>query len=371
MIDTAIQSAATLLDMLASARPESLRFLVADPRFHRDDLLELLLCQAESAQLTNFAVTDRSARLAISIASHLRTDPELSRSVLVRAHCLLANAFRLNGLLDLADESLRTTARFLETTPGAQLPERALYCRTLSLVRWDHGRLEEALALLSRSESLFDDCQQFGESTTCLLLIGLLHDEMDYADGAAAAVGLHLHRLDAFAPTLRPWLTSRALLTFASLASEKPHLADAALQEGIRQLAYVTDSKEILRLYALEGRARARCGFIDEAEQLLEGVRREHLEAQRAVEVTLSSLDLLALRVSADLPPRIDEMLRELQDLSTDQPVEVENGSTALDLFVSWVSGDEAPWTSAGRASTWYRQTLRFAGVRIDPLPFA
>jgi len=371
MIDTALETPATLLDMLASARPESLRFLVADPRFHRDDLLELLLGQAESAQLTNLSVTERAARLAISIASHLRTDPEISRSVLVRAHCLLANAFRLNGLLDLADESLRTTACFLETTPGVQLPERALYCRTLSLVRWDHGRLEEALALLSRSESLFDDCQQFDESTTCSLLVGLLHDEMDYSDGATAAVGLHLHHLDAFAPTLRPWLASRVLLTFASLASEQLHLALAALEGGRRQLAYVTDSKEILRLYALEGRAQARCGLINEAEQLLEGVRREHLKARRAAEVTLASLDLLALRVTADLPPLIDPMLSDLLGLRSEQPVEVEHGASALDLFVSHVSGEEPPWTSARRASTWYRQTLRFAGIRIDPLPFA
>lgn len=104
---------------------------------------------------------------------------------------------------------------------------------------------------------------------------------------------------------------------------------------------------------------------------MIEAVRRQHLETERMIDLTLSSLDLLALRVDAGLPPGIDALLGDIESLGYNPQTTFELASTALDRFVSWVSGDETPWTSQRIAATWYLQAHRFAGIYPAPLPFA
>ena len=53
MTKTVAETASTLLEELAMATPEALRFLVASPRFHRGDLLDLILHQAQTTLLSD------------------------------------------------------------------------------------------------------------------------------------------------------------------------------------------------------------------------------------------------------------------------------------------------------------------------------
>jgi hypothetical protein len=309
------------------------------------------------------------ADLAIGIAVRIADDPDTSSSALVRAHCLSANAYRLARLPDLAESALSNILEFLNPIPGYEEAYRAHYCRTLALVRWDQGRLDEALGLLRQAEGLFHCANERTEQLACVFLTALLCDEMGDSDGALATMLLLSECwLD---PFCRPWLTSRAMLTFTAVAAEQRELALFTLEEGVRFQGYVSDTDEQLRLFALEGRARARLGFCDEAEQMIEGVRRQHLAARKMVDLTLSSLDLLALRVAADQPPGIDELLGDIEGIGYDPMTTVELASAALDRFVSWIGGDEDPWTSQRVAATWYLQTLRLRGLNPAPLPFA
>lgn len=363
-------TAEALLQELYSSSCHGRRFLFADPRFHRPDLVELLLARGQAAQLASPDKAACLAGLAISIAECIQDDPDTTRSALVRAHCLSANSYRLAGLFDLADHALSKTVRLLAPMPRYDESHRALYCRTLALVRWEQGRLDEALSLLRQAFRLFDDAKEPAEWQTCSLLLALLHDEMGIPEGVTAAIGSFVDGW--FVSSCRPWLTSRALLTFAGAALPECRLvALAALDAGVYFQSYVSDSHEQLHLFALEGRARARLGFLDEASQMIEAVRRRHLEAGSMIELTLSSLDLLALRVTAELPPGTDALLGDIESLGDAHRTTFELASDALDRFVSWDSGDEDPWTSRRVAATWYLQAHRFAGSGLAPLPFA
>jgi len=254
--------------------------------------------------------------------------------------------------------------------PGYDEAHRALYCRTLAILRWDQGRLDEALALLRQAWGLFRHIKDRAEWKTCSLLLALLYEEMGIPEGITAAIGPFLGEWSEL--RCRPWLASRAMLTFAAAAVPADRLfALFALDEGVRLQGNVPDTHEQLRLFALEGRARARLGFFDEAVQMIEAVRRQFLRDGRLVDVTLSSLDLLALRVAASQQPGVDELSGDIESLSQPHPVSLELSSAALDRFVSWVAGDEEPWVAQRVAATWYLQTLRFRSLHPCPIPFA
>ena len=361
-------TAEALLQELRSSARHLQHFLFADPRFHRADLLDLLLAQSRDAQLTSPDKAASLANLALNLAERLH-DPDTALSAIVRARCLSANSYRLARLFDLAEDALSQTVECLDPMPRYDESHRALYCRTLSLVRWDQGRLDEALSLLRQAWRLFKASEEPSELTTCSLLLGLLHDEMGLPEMVIASVSQHLG--DCFEPSCRPWLTSRAMLTLAAAATETRLISLIALDEGVRFQGYVSDDQEQLRLFALEGRARARLGFFDEAEQMIEAVRRQHLGAGKMIGLTLSSLDLLALRIAAGQPPGIEELQGDIESLGYDPLTTVELASAALDRFVSWVGGDEEPWTSQRVAATWYLQAHRFRGSHLSPLPFA
>jgi hypothetical protein len=233
--------------------------------------------------------------------------------------------------------------------------------------------------LLRQAWRLFGAAGETNEQTACALLLGLSHDEMGLPEKVFASISPHLG--DFSEPSCPPWLISRAMLTFAAAATETRLLSLMALDEGVRFHGYVVDAQEQLSLFALEGRARARLGFVDEAEQIVEAVRRQHLAAERMIDLTLSSLDLLAVRIAAGQPPRIEELRADIESLGSETSIgprqtgarrrSVEWASAALDRFSSSDSGGNHPWTSLRVAATGYPQIHRFAGHQPSPLPFA
>jgi hypothetical protein len=365
-------SAQGLLQELTGADPQLRQFLVANPRFQGPDFLELLLEESRDAQLICPETGAKLARLAIGIAERIRDNPDMSRSVLVRAHCLSANALRLSNLAGLAEEELRSTAELLDPMPRYDEELRALYCRTVALLHWEEGRLDEALSLLRQARRLFQEAHATVEWQTCSFLLALLFDEMGLPQGVVESIGPFLG--DWLDPASRPWLKSRAMFTLAAAlvsVHERRPICLFALEEGVRFRGHVSDPDEQHRLFALEGRALARLECFDDAEQMIEAVRRHYLEERKIFELTLSSLDLLALRDAAGRPPGIDALLADIESLQNDPLSCFELASAALDRFVSWVGGGEDPWTSQRVAATWYLQAYRFHGVEQAPFPFA
>lgn len=370
--DSPVEEAETpptdVLRELTSSGSDQQRLLVADPRFHRKDVLQLLLALSKETQLTQPQKAREFASLAAQVAElAMETLPMEAPSALVRAHCLVANAYRLTGLIDLAEDSLGSAFPALGFDPLDDRADRAIYCRTLALVRWEQGRLDEAVALLPHARSLLDDSLHARGRATCSLLEALLQDEIGSPRGVLHPLSQLLGK--SILRSCPPWLTSRAFLTFAAVAAKRDPYARAALEEGLHSLGFVTEHKEQLRLFRLEGRARGRLGFTDEAEQLLEAVRREHLETHQVVDLTLATLDLLALRTSTDQDPRIEALYSALTDLPSAEIVGM--AVSAIDRFISWVAGDEEPWEAARSAGSWFLRRLRFAGIGPDPIPFA
>lgn len=68
-----------------------------DPRYHRADLLDLILEKSEAAQAENVSRADEMAWLAVSLATNIDADDVGLRKRLVRAFCLAGNARRMAG----------------------------------------------------------------------------------------------------------------------------------------------------------------------------------------------------------------------------------------------------------------------------------
>ena len=358
--------AETLLNVLTSTVPGD-SVLVTDPRFHRADLLELMLLRAGDAQSCSPEEAARLAGLAIEIAERLHDDPETAHSTFVRACCLTANSFRLAGQLGLANDALRKCVSALDPLPGRDEYLRALFCRALALVRWEQGRLDEALTLLRQAWRLFGGDRS--EQITCSLLLCLLHDEMGLPEKVFASVSPHLGEW--FEPSCRPWLTSRAMLTFAAATPETRLIALIAVEQGVRFQGFVADTQEQLRLFALEGKARARLGFFDEAEQMIDAVRRQHLADRRLFELTLSSLDLLAQRIAAGERTGVAALSADIESLHDLPSARADLALVAIDRFAFSLTRPACPWTSQRSAATWYIQAHRLQGPPPPPLPFA
>lgn len=361
-----VESASQLLQWLVSASPDTQMLLSTDERFHRLDLLEMLLVQAQSSQLTSCQEAERLATLADQLGQRIQDDPDAARSIRLRAHCRLANGYRLHGRLSTADQALCSAHAFLDARPGEQEEDRAIFSRALALLRWQQGRLEEALALLRHTSSLFLTCSLRFERNTSSLLLALLEHEMGMFESLLETMAPLLD--ETFDKSWHPSLTSRAFLTFAAVAASRTkQLAISAFQAGLRFLAYVSDPLEQLRLYSFEGRARACLGYAEPAEKLLDSVRRRYLHARLEIDLILASLDLLALRSAAGCPLGKRELLQDIEDLCS------ESSKEAPAVFDRYLSADcqDNPWGAARSTATWYLQSLRLAGVCPALVPFA
>jgi hypothetical protein len=337
--------------------------LISNPRFHRPDLLRLLLTQARAAQLVDPIWAASLGSLAGRLARRgEKALPVTAPAAKTQADLITANAYRLAKRLDLAEATIKTAL------PGRRslVPndvERADYCLALALIRWETGHSDEADALLQRACHLFALCLRLPDAASCALLSTLLCDEsgsspLGFRNAIISLIG------DPIVACCPPWLVARAFLTFAG-AFSSPH-SSQALDRGLYYMGQVSDDAELLRLLRLEGRARARISpGQQDGEQILEAVRRKHLESRSVVDLTLASLDLLALRTSQGDDTRIDELYGAIASLPASS-----TGASAIDRFVALVAGDEAPWLAARSAASWYLLRMRLLGPVLEPLLF-
>jgi tetratricopeptide (TPR) repeat protein len=126
--------------------------------------------------------------LALSIAEHLAEGQHASRSVgdlKTAAHCEVADVLRLQGDLKAADAQLLLAAEHLRHS--IDTIERATFCHLLARLRKDQGRSDEALALLERAASLYEDLGNLPAQAAALLEMGRLNLELLDPQHALAA----------------------------------------------------------------------------------------------------------------------------------------------------------------------------------------
>lgn len=353
-----------LASMLAEASASQRSHLLSQTRFRSESVAEILLERGEQEQLRDSCLAASLLDLAGSLIELL---PARESRLGFKAAILLANALRLSRTFDSAEAALLRALPHLE-----QSHERASYARTLGLLRWDQGRLEEAAGLLTFAASLYSRSKLRRELTTSQLLLGLVH-----ADSADHHSAIPLLDPPFFRSESRPWLCARARFTLAFCLNSVDLIpggghgpaAVAVFSEGETFLQKIEDPNEITWLQLLGARARARIGFLQEdATRALERSRTTFYEQGRLTEYLLCSLDLLALDLMADRPPRLGDILLELEHFPLESGTDV--GRDALTRFASTVSGAD-PWETTEGARTWLLRNLRLRGRTISPIPFA
>ncbi len=356
-------------ELLAEAEPSEQLRRIAEPRFQSLALLDWLLEQSHEQQLPNPAQGVQLARLAIRLgtgfrASEAAQDRAEAVAALPRAFCLAANALRLDFRLAAADRLLARGSLFL--TDAA---ERALYCRTLAVLRWEQARLDEARALLAYAASLYTRDGLEADAALCRGLLGLVLLETGSAD-APGALKQGWAELDRAA---RPLAALRVGLALAAALAQagQPDRARQVLSETWSLYAHVADPREMDRVVWWEGRALASLGEAGMALELLESVRRRLLAEPSPAEAALVSVDLALGLAASGRHGDIEALAAGLQSAFPEVPV-LALAAEGLRSLIRPAPESALAGRDAGAAiESTLRRAFRVCGLGIRPFPVA
>jgi len=299
--------ARSLLDQPRLSRLRLLR----NPAYHSADLQEFLLEESHSHQLIDPPQALELATLAYQVA--LRLENENSDAALARAACLEVNARRLLGADRGQEGALARAARHLR-----DVSERALFCRTAALVRWEQARTDEASALLQQAAWLYKLDANDYERSACLALLGLLYEEQGLLNEALPLLYQGWACMDR---ELRPMLAQRAGLALVVCLAEadQEDKAQTVLEATWRLYSSSTSPDDMLRAYWREGLALASLRRHDEAEHLLRSVLHK-MVGQSLAEAALVGLNLCGILVETDRTAEIKGISLELGPELSDDP---------------------------------------------------
>lgn len=353
-----------LEELLGLTAEERLRELLGE-RFRRPELLDLLLELSHAALPFDLSRAVELASLATEIGLRLpRTGGPEETAGACRALCLAGTARRLVGQLAVAD------AAFQQAAPlAATVPERGWFCRALALLRWDQGRMEEALALFQQAEQRFAEVQDFPEVAVCRALLGLLHLDEERIARAASCLAQASQDLP---ESPRPWLAAQTWLglSICWAAGGRLGKARSARQRAWSLYSEVKDERALSWIHWMEGRGAHLLGEREEAEALLGEVRRTMIGRRHLPEAALATLDLSLVWLDLGRGAEIAGLVEELAATFA--------GSPGLDLALSGlaqpgahaVDGRLAPeaWRALGPV---LRLAFRLQGPSLQPVPFA
>jgi hypothetical protein len=328
------------------------------PRYRNPELLDLLLEEAHAQQLAAPQAAAGLAALGVRLAGLLAG--EQGAAALSRALCLGVNARRLLGRRNGLEGMLGRAALGLED-PG----DRAFYCRTAALLRWEQARPDEASALLQSAARLWSKAGGCEEAADAAALHGLLLVEQGALDSALPLLYRGWMGMDR---EVRPQIAQRVGLALAAclVEADETDRAQSLLEETWRLYSGSTPAEEMLRVYWAEARVLAGLGKGEEARHLLASVVERLLEEGSVAEAALAGLDLVL--VLAEL-----NRLAEVAELEARLAAALPAGSAAaaaLPLLASPGQGGELQ-DRVRRKGVLLLRDLRSAGTWIKPLPYA
>lgn len=361
------QNAELLLKGLLAV-PRKKRLLeLRDPKYTRTDLLALLLKRSEEEQLPDPGLALELAGLAHQVALKTGLEGALTRS---RAICLEINARRLLGAPGghrKQDQAISQAAKHLEW----HYKERARFCRTAALVRWEQGRDDEAVALFQHAVALFRESEEEDEMSTCATLLGLLLVELGTLADALPALRRGWVRLDW---NRHPLMALRAgLAIVVCLAKGKQYEpAQALLEETRKQYSTSVPAGEMLRIYWREALALGALQQVDEAEQVLTSVVQRLLDEGSFAEAAVARVDLVGILTEAGRTVSPEHLVFELGSAAAAHP----GLSRMLQVVHCWIQqlAAEAPPDLPEHVRILgadILRTFRRLGLWIKPLPFA
>lgn len=363
------ERAEALFSELAGRAPEKRCWALKARRFREPALVELLLEKSRGAQPADPGEAITLATMAALLALRMCEpggDGALMAVFLGRAHCLAGNAWRLLGNEAEAELAFGNTVSFLARSAGSC--DRAFYCRSLALLRWEQGRIDEAVSLLHHAARIFAENEAEHEESTSLALLGLLY--VEEGDPRRALSPLRKARLGA-EPGRRPWLAVRVRLALALALARLGHLGQSRwmLRDSWELFPLLDDCEELVRAHWLEGRVCSLLGPAEDADGLLDSVRAKFLDDGCLPEAVLASLDLALHRTESrrgDAGPLIAELQARF---STEDGADI--ALKGLRGFERSLQEGKPPRESADGIASFLRRTFRFRGFRVEPLPFA
>jgi hypothetical protein len=299
--------AALLLELPRAERREA---VLADPRFHRQTLAQLLVLQAES-RLEDPAVDPlEAAELAAAVASALPADAARRARQTEALACWLAGKARLRRRdWRLAEHAFSSIFALIPQREPSE--EQALALTGLAQLHADLGNPDRAAALFLQAAYRFTRLGAAEPAAACQAQLGLLLFETGDLVGARLPLRVALRTLDeAFAPSL----AARLLLALSQIETTLGHSGPA--REHLRHARGLYDlgsshAEALVRAWA-EARIATAGEQPGEAEPLLDSVRRELLTRGSLAEAARCTLDHVLLRLDAGRSETIGELTAAL-----------------------------------------------------------
>jgi tetratricopeptide (TPR) repeat protein len=313
----AAQLAAALFEL-----PEHLRMdaIESQRRFHDPELVPLLLQEARNS---HDPITSRHlARLAGAVLGFQSPTSKRERTE-ATIGCLLADAERRIGKIDLAEDIFRDAARALCDQPLV-IEERVVLCRTWAALRQEQGHIDEALGLLEHGAAVAEELGGFQELALCRLAYGwLLLDEYD-ADRAIFPLK------EAFALTAQGEDLQTEFSALHALALAFAEVGnDAALESTLSDLGRLAvqlpDPLDAVRVRWIRAKAEVRRNQVKVAIPEMEAVFASLLRLGPGFEAAQAGIEL-ALMVCENLPKKdssvpdtLERIKRGILDLPEDR----------------------------------------------------
>jgi tetratricopeptide (TPR) repeat protein len=316
-----------LVEALLKLPPEvRIEAVEAQNRYRTPEMVDILLAEARNSSLDPPAAR-HLAGLAGAILGHNNGTARRQR-VESLISCILADAERRMGRLDLSEDILVDAADSLRDQPLI-LEERVVLCRSLSALRQEQGRVDEALGLLDHATTLAEELGNFHELGLVRLAYGWLLLEEYEPERAILPLREALALLDPVPTGNFPEETDQtsddpypAFSALHALTLAYADLGDDEFLQGtltaLEQLApQLPDPLDRVRIRWIRARAEARRDQFEVAFSVLGEVFDSLLTLGPGEEAALAALDLArwtaeqSIRDSA-FQARFDEIAQKL-----------------------------------------------------------
>lgn len=294
-------AAHALFDELTSLADEyRLEVLQTADRFHDLGLAELLLAAADEAASERPLRSHHLAAIAVAVLEHLEPTIRVRRR-LATAYCLLGDADRRRGRLEIAADHLANGVHHLAHDP-LLIDSRARLCLVLGHLRHDQRRTDEALALYDRSRRIAEELALDDLQAQAALAFGSLMLEEGEPEEALPLLweAFHLAEGDSDPATAIAALHDAALASAESDRTDDLEKALAGLELLSERLQHPLDP---LRFAWSRARIDWQRGDRPEALAALESVFLGLLKHPAPVEAARAAVELALRSLEADTPP--------------------------------------------------------------------